>query len=236
MTTRNYLLLPHHKKRVLNILIEHGIDPNDFVWGQEEIDVGTSVTQMVSVSVIKYTPSNYWFRFGVINDYYGVAKFQDSLSPGENSYEDTFIHSSSENTWEARFQMVEKWADYLVRELDAHEFLTALTQVPTLKKLTELGIDNRPFTVEEQKEIAEKLAEIEKQILNLTNLYQHEQEYIHVQFEQLRQESKRMGRTGWFQMLIGCLVSIGSAFFDLDKVGVIWEFAESLFSNLPRLK
>jgi hypothetical protein len=82
----------------------------------------------------------------------------------------------------------------------------SLVQETLLPRASSSAPDNHPFTPSEQTFIAAKLDEIKAFLMEGAQFNSAHAEYIHQEFEYLKESSRRFGRKDWLRVLLGVLV------------------------------
>jgi hypothetical protein len=94
---------------------------------------------------------------------------------------------------------------------------------------------NTPFTEPEQRLLRERLETVERHVIEMKTLTSDQSASIHREFEVLREELKRAGRTAWFRQLVGAVIWIGKMFFGKEEASAIWYYVSERFSSAARL-
>jgi len=215
------VLLASQKKQVLESCRAVGLDPRDFEW--EELQVGNS-TQVVSKIIHK--PTGYYFLFDFQQNGMHVTEY----SPGEDKQR----HNCTQNYWNDRWLEVEKWTKYLAREVEADDFIRTVMAEPPLEAAL-ISQSDVPFTEDQQKLLLARLDEVEQHVVEIKSMSAEESAGMRHEFDVLRTEIKRTGRTAWIRMLVGSVFWICKLFFGHDEAIAVWHFVNEKFATVLRL-
>jgi hypothetical protein len=94
-------------------------------------------------------------------------------------------------------------------------------------------LENRPFTLEEQKYIAVQLQELKAFITRTSQTEDSKLRQIETQLKYLEEASTRMGRKDWLGILIATIFAVViSGLFAPDRANELLGFAAALFQSL----
>ena len=225
MPDNPHLLLPSQKRKAIEICVSHGLAENSFDW-QETVEGGLRAPL---VNKLVHRPSDYYFTF----DFYPDGDMKDFFSPSELK---RYFESERHESWETRWEHFETWVTYLARELHALDYLSASMLGSRSFPFYDSEIDdNKPFDETEREHVIRVLDSVENRIFELREFTENEAQFVRREIDNLRRESAQSGRRSWYQMSIGALVSIFSAFFDVDTAKEIWNFLIAELGNVFRL-
>ena len=189
-----------------------------------------------SIRII-HLPTNEYFSFGDEN---GGTRWTVPGHPGR--FSDTGTGRSSISAgWDKKLALFDFWLKLL------KEFLSAIAEYHTtpdlwssihseravLERFAAGGLENRPFTLEEQKYIAVQLRELEAFIIRAGQAQESSLKQIESRLGYLEEASGRMGRKDWLGILIATVFAIiVSGVFAPDRANELMGFAAALFQSL----
>ena len=197
-------LLPTQKNALAKIAQKMGFSVDEFEWIEEDMwehhlnytnsegTVYPRFDRQYRVSVLKQKRSGYFCKFGFITLEY---------SPAKATITDKRIFSKDSE----RLALFREWLRLLRRE-DVPDTWGSLVQETMLPRASFSAPDNRPFTSSEQALIEAKLNEIKAFLMEGEQFNSAQAEYIHQEFEYLKESSRRFGRKDWLRVLLGVLV------------------------------
>jgi hypothetical protein len=189
-------LLPSQQNDVFRAIQEAGFDPNEFEWHERMGDFD----RMAPVPTIVHVPTGYLFLF----DWNGGHLA--SYSPGRDRPYTTL----STGGWANQLGAVSNWLRYLAREYHAPDLWGELTRQHELADAAIEPIEegeDRPFTLEEQAEIAQQLTEIKERLAREEQLTGQRLQALEAGIEYLLDASKRAGRQEWLKLFYGTALS-----------------------------
>lgn len=211
------VLLKSQKLKVWEILrARKDFSPQDFNYQESSYSDG------VPFDVISYGDSPWYFQFAPEHVYY---------SPGESQLTDTMPWTD----WGYRQGAFNNWLGYLKRETDA-EAQGDLWGTAPARNFAEAaqGADNRMFTPEEQRRIAETLLTELPKIARQLKFQTVQIKELQATTEYLVGATKRFGRKDWMGLFIGNMFNYLSvaavppdaarAFFDEAIRSLNWLF------------
>lgn len=99
------------------------------------------------------------------------------------------------------------WIDILTNELSSPNLWELFLNASILFE-GKLDIDDKPFKIEDQKYISQKLSEIEKYLIERDNLSNENISFIKDKIMYLEERSKHLGKKDWLNILIGVSLNI----------------------------
>lgn len=186
-------LLRSQENDVFRALQEADLDPDDFDWRQS-----VGLTSGTSVPLLVHAPSGFWFSFDFANQHY--ARY----SPGQ----DRLQEERAAGTWDGELGYVRQWLAYLKREYYAPNLWDELAKQRELTKAATGSADaedNRPFTLEEQTQIAQQLGEIKALLIRTEQLDGERERALGARIEYLADASTRLGRRDWLTIFYGAI-------------------------------
>jgi hypothetical protein len=177
------MLQKWHRNNIFNGMEGVGLDPKEFDLNDSDAEVRIKHKWSASCFVVRGAPGHYT-GFGVIGD-----------GP-ETSYD---VYS-----WDALISRVWLWLQLVKRDLDTPDLWAELQRET---KLLEVGTndvsENTRFTLEEQKEIAKRLAELAKHVSHTHSLSHEQMQALEEKLDYLVDASGRLGRKDWLNAFIG---------------------------------
>lgn len=213
-------LLKTQANDVLNAITKKGLDPEDFDWDLE------------GPPTLRHTQSKeYLFTFeeGVFGQHgarYCPADYTTHVYRGAVS-------------WEEQLSLVENWLTNLMREIQAPDLWSLLSEQIALVEAAAADSPNTPFSTAEMEKIADGLRELQAYIENTQHLDAQKHGYLNSMLGYLVDASQRQGRQDWLHTAIGVLFTIvvGLAMAP-DQAKEIFRFVDNVLQAIlktPRL-
>jgi len=188
-------------------------DPAEFEWHDVEYPAFT-------VSRIIHSTTCYYFEFE-----HSAVEY----SPGRDLRVRTVFKLQS---WVSKLAWVTSWLENLRAEVDAPDLWAMVGKARELAGAASSLDENRPFTFEEQVDIASKLDELKMYIVTGQEFQADRLKALEGQLNYLKSASERLGRKDWLTMAYGTLVSIGLLFLPSEKATGLLHLAGTLFRSL----
>jgi hypothetical protein len=217
------VLLESQKNEIFRVIQGSGVDVSLVDW-----EVGPGFEKVV------HRPSGHHFTF---RDVGTRPALNLSWTPGEQSPSD--VTGISHWTTEVQY-LVSGWLTYLKRELAEPDLWGELVREREALGPADLkDAENTPFTAEEQREIAERLAEVKEYVRQTQVLTDAQFRVLNDRLDYLADAATRVPRIDWRNTLVGALV--GQVLQGVlppeavrDVVGMIWRGLAQLFGvHLP---
>jgi hypothetical protein len=192
----DFTLTRVQRNDVFGWLNRRNFDPADFEWQEtESVEKLRVRTSRALISRLVHKSTGYYFDFGRLYNRF-VPGMREKIA-AEEHYADWGIQASTFNLWSMRLR----------EEVDAPDLWASVGQEKVLATAASSdGSDNRPFTQDEQLQIARQLDEIKDYLISGQQFDRTQSEYIHQEFEYLKSSSRRFGRKDWLRLLLGVLV------------------------------
>jgi hypothetical protein len=164
-----------------------GLNPNEF----ELEDSGTEV-------LLKHKWSKSCFCIGGnAGHYIGRYVVGDGV---DRSYE---VYS-----WEPVMERFSRWVKEVKDDLDTPDLWAELKRdARLLGGISGEANENTPFTSEEQKDIEQRLREVEAHVRGTYSLSEREMEILHTKINYLIDAAGRFGRIDWLNIFVGTIFS-----------------------------
>jgi hypothetical protein len=159
---------------------------------------------------------------------YFTVRMESGLYVGQSLVGDGPVWPSvPSGSWQALMPRISTWLSAVKRDLDTPDLWAELQrEAEFLAVGTNELTANTPFTFEEQKQIAERLAELARNIEQMRLLSQEQMQFLQGQFKYLTDATNRMGRKDWLMLSIGVILNF--FFFGLG-VALPSETARTIF-------
>lgn len=215
------LVLKTQRNQIIDAIKGRGIDPAEFEWTERR----SGRTMELVISVLTHRPTGYYFVFDFRNGRHYIER-----SPAPDSARD----EQYPGDWDNARRYVLDWLSILKREIEAPDLWGALTQERALADAAAVsGMSNTSFTGEEQRQISERLDQIESDLAEIQELNAEQGAFVHQQFEYLREALPRLGRRDWLLTTLGALFSIAvEAVFGPDRARELFRLAANLLGPL----
>jgi hypothetical protein len=186
---------------------------------------------------IVHLPTKEYFVFGDDN---GGAYWTMPGYPGRFSQTGTGSDSLSAG-WNSKVPLFKHWLKALQELLTATAEYHATPDLwsnirserPVFERFAAAELENRPFTLEEQKYIAVQLQELKTFIIRTSQAQESVVNQIGSRLKYLEEAATRMGRKDWLGILIAILFTIViSGLFAPDRANELIGFAAALFQSL----
>jgi hypothetical protein len=183
------LLLKRHRNDIIGAIQTSGLDPRQF----DLKDSGTEARW-------KHKYSASCFIIGGRAGHY-VGQYVEGDSPIAWPYE---VYS-----WDALMERVKTWLHSVKCDLDTPDLWAELQRETKLLGVAsnEL-IENRPFTTNEQKEIAERLDKLAKDMNDVLSLSKAQTQALNEGLKFLVDAAGRVGRKDWFILFMGVILPL----------------------------
>jgi len=187
------------KNAVLGLIQKFQFEPTEFQWELIESEEWGSTRRIYMASQLVHNGTGYYITFGGI---------RMSYSPGASHKVESEKH---EGMWSDKMVQLEQWLRRLRAEVDAPDLWASVGKEHELSDAASSHLENKPFTVPEQTEIAAKLEELKQYLLPGQQFQIAQTKFIDDQFRYLRESSERVGRKDWLLITYGTLVSLAVA-------------------------
>jgi hypothetical protein len=143
--------------------------------------------------------------------------------------------------WDSKIPFFKRWLKSLQELLAATAEYYATPDLwssirserPVFERFGAADLENRPFTLEEQKYIAAQLQELKTFIIRTSQARESVVNQIGLRLKYLEEAATRMGRKDWLGILIATVVTIViSGLFAPDRANELMGFAAALFQSL----
>lgn len=152
-----------------------------------------------SVDVISHRPTGYFFKFDVDHS-------QASLWAIYNPGRDGMQRREHAGTWEYVFGYVQQWLGFVRQEHEAPDLWAELGR--QRGALADHAVENTPFSLDEQAQIAADLTEAKEYLRANPELESGQLELIEAQLDYLVEAARRVGRIDWRNLLVGSMLSL----------------------------
>lgn len=205
------LLLTTQQNRVLETLLEVGLNPAEFEWHEERskrtkvsvrktgyVRHGQTQTTLKGVLVhrLEHT-SGFYFLFDIKN-HKPYVDYSPSFSMRHNE--------GSVANWEEVPRFVRAWAKALSTELEAPDLWALFNEGEQSNLLNWSGRDEG-FTKQEQVYVSEQLRLVQVRIEEILQLTEAQETRIRADIESLSVEVKRQSKAAWRHQLLGTVFS-----------------------------
>jgi hypothetical protein len=164
-----------------------GLNPNEF----EFEDSGTEV-------LLKHKWSKSCFVFGGnAGHYVGRSVVGDAIDWPYEAY-----------SWQSLITRFSRWVKDVKDDLDTPDLWAELQRdARLLGGVFGEANENTPFTSEEQKDIEQRLREVEAHVRGTYSLSEREMEILHTKIDYLVGAAGRFGRIDWLNIFVGAIFS-----------------------------
>lgn len=217
-------LLKWQRNEVFEAIQTLGLNPREFEWIEREVTRGNNKSRLSPVLV--HQPTEYYYAFYEEED----GTHWPVYSPGPESLV-LYLNLGTQG-WQHKITNINRWLDYLKREVEAPDLWEALSQ--DLKFIDAASdLEDTPFSQQELTYISSALKEIKEYIVSTQNLTSDKLTYIESRLDYLEKSSKRQGRQAWIHTTIGVLFTIvvGAAFAP-DAARDLFRFAANALSQI----
>ena len=160
-----------------------GLDPRDFDLTDSGTEVQITHKWSKSIFIIGGRPGHYVGRYAV----------GDAPDWPYDAY-----------SWQASTARVSRWLQEVKRDLETPDLWAELRrEVHLLGVGSNEVTENTLFTQDEQKQIAERLRELAKQVSDASSLSEAQKQILNEKIEYLVDGSHRLGRKDWLNTFIG---------------------------------
>jgi hypothetical protein len=112
-------------------------------------------------------------------------------------------------SWQALIQRISYWLNEVKRDLESPDLWAALGLDSTLLGgNSDDGMENILFTLDEQKEIAQRLRELGEQTRRAYSLSETQARVLNAKIDYLVGAAGRLGRIDWRNALVGAIISL----------------------------
>jgi hypothetical protein len=186
---------------------------------------------------ITHEPTKGFFAFG---DELGGTAWSVPGYPGKTSQTGRGMNTPSPG-WDKKIFYFKTWLKDLkdllvaVAEYRATPDLWSSTrsEIAVFERFGAAGLENRPFTLEEQKYVAAQLQELKTFITRTGQIEESKLVQIEARLRYLAEASTRMGRKDWLGILIATIFAIViSGLFAPERANELLGFAAALFESL----
>ena len=190
------------KNEVYKILVDNGLDPNEFTWDFNDEGVNDFKPLFDSPTpMLVHVKTGYYFRFGMLRNAH-----RSEYSPGR----DRIIVSHYPGSWPGQLSDVKTWADTLKKEFGESDLWNQFGLWFSSQQINDETFqeDNDTFSNEILMEITARLKRLEQQIYEIRNYNVAEETYIREKFEELTSSARNQSKISWMQTLLGIIFSI----------------------------
>jgi hypothetical protein len=176
------------------VIRQAGFDPSGFRWmGSEETDVAVENTE-----VLLYGEEAY-FAIDVSEE-----STECRYAPGiERLHEERTTYE-----WARTLDLFDQWLRVIQREERSPDLWATLGQESSLLTDVRSGDDNSPFSVGEQKRIADDIEQIKRHLAAMSSFTALQLEGINSRLDEMQESSTRLGRKDWKNYALGVVTSI----------------------------
>lgn len=198
-------LLRSQKNSLFQAIQTREMDPADFVWKQDkEIFPGKpTITICHRFSEFYFVIDEGEYDGGGFTNFDYVNSYHYEYAPGNAS----LTSSGQDLSWDGVVSSFGGWLGYLKREIDSPDLWETITQERKLEESVASDDDNSFFSSDEQKQISERVLEIEQFLLKTHNLNEEHQKFVRDRMEYLIESSERLGKKDWKSLAFGVLLS-----------------------------
>jgi hypothetical protein len=131
-----------------------------------------------------------------------VPRRYSEFSPGEAEP----IQRASHENWSAQLRTVGRWLTYLQREHETPDYWNLVAEEGDLLGAS-AGVENTPFTTQEQVQVRTALRELPAYLQQSQELAPNQLAALEARLDYLVEASSRLGRRDWLNILLGSIVS-----------------------------
>jgi len=226
----NLVLLTSQKNQVLRLVKDSGLDPFNFEWSEilSERSIVPELFSGDTVSMIEYKDSDFCYVFDFKN-----GKHYAEFSPGK----ETQTEHQFPGNWDLQIAYVEKWLNYLNREISEPDLWASLANSRLDCTLNiDPQEDNKPFTFTEVNQITTGVNEMRQYLESEFSDVKNANEIIGNKLDYLVDAAKRQGRKDWLHTCIGVLASLGTALGLTNEHGTrLFQILKSAVTGIVRL-
>jgi hypothetical protein len=190
------------KNAILSAIQESGLDPADFEWTEEP----SVITQTgpgrdpYTVEVLVHEPTGYSFRFDVDDSRGSLWAIYHPGPQGARKRD----HAGS---WDYVFAYVRGWLRQVKAEHEAPDFWAELRRArDQLGGGVAVGVENTPFTDEDQAKIRQQLEELKQYVRQTHELTQAQYREIDARLDYFTDAAGRLGRLDWRNAFLGAFI------------------------------
>ncbi len=208
-------LLKSHRNKAFEILKDNGVDPRELQWKL----VDSRYLDDRQVPSLVYEPSGLYFIFDLdTGEDYIVRYFPDGNKAKE--YESSYTEE-----WDGVWEHFIVWAEILTDEVGVPDLWETVAQEKKLEESVASDDDNSLFSSDEQKQISERIIEIEQYLLKTHELSEENQKFVRDRLEYLVESSERLGKKDWKSLAFGVLLSTAMGIgLDGVQIGEVMRF------------
>lgn len=215
-------LLASQKNTIFEMVKQHGLDPFNFKWVEEQ-SVHKSNNGLI-VSRLEYKNSPYFFQFDFVK-----GQHYQFFSPGS----DVLTKSDFGGSWDFAVSYTNKWLENLSRELNAPDLWGEISKY---NFQYEDQIDNTPFSIEQFNRIQNGLDEIRKYLIENYGDSEERSKIINSKLDYLMDSAKRQGKQDWLNTLIGVVATIAAALtLSPERAATLWALVKTAVLGIIKL-
>jgi hypothetical protein len=176
------------KNQIFKAIQDAGLDPREF-----EFEDGDTQVRL------KHKWSKSYFIFGSSDAMSYAARYVVG-DESEWPYE--------EYSWQSLMRRVSNWLRDVKLDLDTPDLWAELQNEAELLRDASSGAnENKPFTQQEQRDIEQRLREVETQVRRKYSLTEPEVEVLKAKIDYLVDAAGRLGRIDWRTIFVGTIVA-----------------------------
>lgn len=212
-------LLLTQKNDIFDIILDEGLNPNDFKF-TEEFETRDEI-----VTYLKFKNTKYYFQFRYIDE----RHYRTEYSPSGRSL---ILDEKVFGGWKEFIGVTRKWLRHLKRETNA------LDKWDTFKKSLQLipfafDTDNKKekFSADELKLIELKIQTVKQEIKKL-ELPKDTIKQLNAKLDSLNEKADKLSKTDWKELFIGAVIgTIFNLAIPPDAAKTIWEIIRHTFKQ-----
>jgi len=195
----DHYLLPTQSNAVFVAIKDAGLDPNEFKWDKAYSRATPAYGAPFYVPVLIHGPSGSSFTFDIDRNGNHYAIFVPSFQTPEGE--------ELTGAWDTQLALVSEWLEYLKREYQAPNLWAELGSQNELAGGELAGVENTPFTPDEQRQIEAQLRETKVFVRKSFELTEEQYLAIDSRLDYLVEASGRMGRVDWRTAFAGVFLT-----------------------------